>query len=232
MLVIMKKFIKKLVKTMSITLIGLFPLFCYSASPAIKPPVFTPKKASDLSLYDQNPWSVMYYYGITLNNPLIDLLTLHNLSRWPEHIQSFEFAYTLNEANKVRRFFNPVVGVVQIAGNITLRNGKNEHTIYEFDPSIQFRWANFPWNHIINTSFALGEGISYDTSIPSVEKKENSHTKRLLNLMIVEVTVALPNHPRLQLIGRIHHRSGAYGLYHAGNTGSNDLALGIRYLFD
>ena len=50
--------------------------------------------------------------------------------------------------------------------------------------------------------------------------------------MVVELTIASPRYPRLQLVMRIHHRSGAFGLYHAGNTGSNDLALGIRYLFD
>jgi len=185
------------------------------------------------SLYDHYPWSVMYYYGFTVNNPLIEVLTLNNLKRWPEHIQSFELAYTLNHNNVVRRFFYPVVGVVQLAGNFTIRNGSNEPTIYEFDPSIMFRWANFPWNAYIHTSFALAEGVSYDTSIPAIEKKgNNTHTKHLLNFMVVEITLAIPHYPRLQLVGRIHHRSGAFGLYHAGNTGSNDLALGIRYLFD
>ncbi|OGT41665.1 MAG: hypothetical protein A3F42_08655 [Gammaproteobacteria bacterium RIFCSPHIGHO2_12_FULL_37_34] len=174
----------------------------------------------------------MYYYGVTFNNPLIDVLTIHHLKRWPEHIQSLELAYTLSEKNAVRRFFNPLVEVVQLAGNVTLRNGTDEPTIYEFDPSIMFRWANFPWNHYINTSFALAEGISYDTFIPAVEKKNNAHTKHLLNFMVVELTIASPRYPRLQLVMRIHHRSGAFGLYHAGNTGSNDLALGIRYLFD
>lgn len=222
----MKIDILKRVKSLFILLfIGWLPVIASGS------PTTSPKKAN-LSLYDRYPYSLLYYYGITFDNPLINLLTLHDLNRWPEQIQSLEFAYTLSENNAVRRFFNPLVGLVQIAGNITLRNGKNEHVIYEFDPSIQFRWANFPWNDYVNTSFMLAEGMSYDTAIPSVEKKQKSNTKHLLNFMVVEVTAACPHHPRLQFVGRIHHRSGAYGLYQAGNTGSNDLTLGIRYLFD
>ena len=224
-------------KILVLLLSGLCPLIAWSKSTSpthlpSTPLVIQSQKATTPSLYDRYPWSLLYYYGVTVNNPLIDLLTLPHLKRWPEHIQSLELAYTLSQENAVRRFFNPLVGVVQITGNFTKRNGSNEHTIYEFDPSILFRWANFPWNNTINTSFALAEGISYDTSIPFIEKKDNSNTKHLLNFMVVEVTVAYPHYPRLQLVGRIHHRSGAYGLYHAGNTGSNDLSLGVRYLFD
>src|SRR3990167_4785857 len=199
-------------KILVLLLSGLCPLIAWSKSTSpthlpSTPLVIQSQKATTPSLYDRYPWSLLYYYGVTVNNPLIDLLTLHHLKRWPEHIQSLELAYTLSQENAVRRFFNPLVGVVQMTGNFTKRNGSNEHTIYEFDPSILFRWANFPWNNTINT-------------------------KHLLNFMVVEVTVAYPNYPRLQLVGRIHHRSGAYGLYHAGNTGSNDLSLGVRYLFD
>ena len=184
-------------------------------------------------LYDLYPWAATYYYGYTVNNPLIRVMTFSNLKRWPEGIQSLELAYTLDQNNPVRRFFNPLVGVVQIAGNVTLRNGKNESRIFEFDPYIGFRWANLPWNHYVNTSLAIGEGVSYDSSIPAIERKnKNLNTKRLLNYLMLEATFAHPSYPRLQLVARIHHRSGAYGLYHAGNSGSNDIGFGIRYLID
>lgn len=192
-------------------------------------PVIYPQ---DQKLYDLYPWSVLYYYGVTENNALLQVLALHNLDRWPEYIQSAELAYTLNENNAFRRFFNPIVGIVQVAGNVTVRNGRDENTIYEFDPYLVFRWANLPWNNRVNTSFAIGEGISYVTSVPAIEKYDNDNTKRLLNYLMFEATFALPDHPRLQLVARVHHRSGAYGLYGAGNSGSNDIGLGVRYLFD
>lgn len=182
-------------------------------------------------LYDKYNWAALYYYGVTGSDALGQIAE-GEFHRWPEHIQSVELTYTLNENNWFRRLVSPLVGVVQISGNATLREGSNEHTIYEFSPYIEGRWANFPWNHYVNTSFAIGEGISYDTSIPSLEGKSSSNTKRLLNYLLLEATLAPPSYPRLQLVLRVHHRSGAYGLYHAGNTGSNDLGLGIRYLFD
>jgi hypothetical protein len=68
--------------------------------------------------------------------------------------------------------------------------------------------------------------------MPSLEKRSNTNTKRLLNYLMLEAAFALPAYPQVQLLARIHHRSGAFGLYRAGNTGSNDVGLGIRYLFN
>lgn len=187
---------------------------------------------NDQRLYDKYPWSILYYYGVTEDDTLLHVLTLTGLDRWPEHIQSLEVARTLDENNFLRRFFNPIVGVVQVAGNITIRNGENQNQIYEFDPYVIFRWANLPWNNYVNTSLALAEGVSYDSSVPAIEKRNNDNTKRFLNYLMFEATFALPDYPRLQLVARVHHRSGAYGLYHAGNSGSNDVGLGVRYLFD
>ena len=182
-------------------------------------------------LYDTYPWMLTYYYGVTATNGLMQIFG-GNFDRWPEHIQSAELAKTLDEDNFLRRLVSPLVGVVQLAGDFTVRTGSREHTIYEFDPYIAFRWANLPWNNYVTTSLAIGEGISYDSSVPAVEKRQNQNTKRLLNYLMLEATFALPQYPQLQLVARIHHRSGAYGLYHAGNTGSNVIGLGVRYLFD
>ncbi len=200
-----------------------YPLSAMSAIPVTYP--------EGQKLYDQYRWSAMYYYGITGSDALARMAygTFH---RWPEHVQALELTRTLREDNFLRRLVSPLVGVVQLAGNVAVRSGSNEHTIYEFNPYLAFRWANLPWNHYINTSLAIGEGISYATSVPSLEKKANEDTKRLLNYLMLEATFASPRYPRLQLVARVHHRSGAFGLYHAGNTGSNVLGLGIRYLFD
>ncbi len=200
-----------------------YPLSAMSAIPVTYP--------EGQKLYDQYRWSAMYYYGITGSDALARM-AYGEYHRWPEHIQSIELTHTLSEDNFLRVLVRPLVGVVQLAGNATLRNGSNQHTIYEFNPYLAFRWANLPWNQYVNTSLAIGEGVSYDTSVPSLEKKANEDTKRLLNYLMLEATLAPPHYPRLQLVARIHHRSGAFGLFRAGNTGSNVLGIGIRYLFD
>jgi len=183
-------------------------------------------------LYDQYRFAATYYYGITCEDKLLRI-TQFGIHRWPEHIQSFEFSHTLSIDNFLRRRVNPIVDIVQLAGNVTSRTGSHEATIYEFDPYLAFRWANLPWNRYVNTSFAIGEGVSYVTSYIALEKKSNrSNTKRFLNYLMFEATIAPPSYPRLQFLVRIHHRSGAFGLYRAKNAGSNVLGCGIRYLFD
>lgn len=181
-------------------------------------------------LYDRFPNAVLYYYGITVSDALVRIFE-GDFNRWPEHVQSIEYTRTLPFCNVVRQFFYPIAGVVQLNANLTYRVGSNENNIYEFDPYMSWRWANFFWNKWVNTSLAIGEGISYASSIPWLEKKTNVNTKRLLNYLMLEATLAPPIYPKLQLVIRIHHRSGAYGLYRAGNTGSNAVGLGLRYLF-
>src|SRR3990167_2721985 len=78
--------------------------------PSSPPPIIYPKGQQ---LYDQYPWFVDYYYGITASDGLTQILT-GNFHRWPEHIQSIELGRTLDRDNLVRRFFSPLVGVVQI----------------------------------------------------------------------------------------------------------------------
>lgn len=215
-------------KTLLITLVcALFP---FSAMSACQPAMNI--YPCDQQLYDKYPNSAMYYYGQTMDTVLINLLTFHGYRTWPEKIQSLEFEHTLCKDNFLRWLVSPLVGVVHVAGDITVRYGRHQHTIYEFSPYLMFRWANFPWNCYVNTSLALGEGVSYATSIPWIEAENNTNTKRLLNLLAFEATFAHPCYPQLQAVLRIHHRSGCYGLYHAGNSGSNDIGLGIRYLFD
>jgi hypothetical protein len=192
-------------------------------------PLATATYPNDYHLYDRYPWAILYYYGVTGSDALGSMMT-GTFHRWPEHIQSFEVSHTLPRDNWLRQFVFPLVGVVQVAMNTTIRSDHPNRTIYEFDPYIEGRWSTFPWNRYLNTSFAIGEGISYATAIPSLEMKSSNDTKRLLNYLLLEATIASPTYPQLQLVVRIHHRSGAYGLYHAGNTGSNNIGLSIRYL--
>lgn len=210
----------------------LFLLFLLVWGVASAASLETTKQYQGEDLYDHYPWAVTYYYGYTVDNPLLRTVLLYGLKRWPENIQSLELAYTLPRGNMVREFFHPLVGVVEVAANVTLRNGIDEHRIVEFDPYIGFRWANLPWNNYVNTSFAIGEGVSYASSVPAVEWRANTNVRRFLNYVMLEATFALPSHPNLQMVARVHHRSGAFGLYQAGNSGSNVLGLGIRYLFD
>jgi hypothetical protein len=108
---------------------------------------------------------------------------------------------------------------------------EQEHT--ELALAVGVRWVTFPWNQYVDTSLGFGAGLSYATEEPEVEARENPSTgaTRLLHSLILEVAVAPPGASRWSLVGRIHHRSGVWGLFDGVGSASNFFVVGIRYRF-
>ena len=79
-----------------------------------------------------------------------------------------------------------------------------------------------PW-----LSFSFVEGISYNTDVSLYEKTFRENYTQLLNYLGFEVEAAVSSD--LSLVGRIHHRSGAFGTYSGVSEGSNAYLLGLRY---
>lgn len=79
-----------------------------------------------------------------------------------------------------------------------------------------------PW-----LSFSFVEGISYNTDVSLFEKTYRENYTQLLNYLGFEVEAAVSSD--LSLVGRIHHRSGAFGTYSGVTEGSNAYLLGLRY---
>ncbi len=103
-----------------------------------------------------------------------------------------------------------------------------DHT--EFNALFTVRWLKFPWDRHVDTSVAVGEGVSYATSVPAVETyRHGEETSKFLNYLMIESTFGLPALPKWQLVFRLHHRSGAWGLYNGVHGGSNTIGMGLRY---
>ena len=177
-------------------------------------------------------WGILFYHSWMTNSNIGPVLTAQDVKFKYGTMNSIDLSYELDPANPLRRFFRPLVSTLEVAGNITQRRDPNG-LIYEFDPYLNFRWKTFPWDHYVTTTFAIGDGLSYVTSIPLREEHDssNNNAKRLLNFLVVEATFAVPSHPDLQFVVRAHHRCGAWGLFGAGNLSSNAVGVGIRYLF-
>ena len=116
----------------------------------------------------------------------------------------------------------------ELEGQMLKHFGEQEHV--EFAGSINVRWITFPWNRYLDTSVAFGGGLSVASEVPVLEKRdpENSAAAALLHYLVMEAAVGLPN-SNWSLVGRVHHRSGIFGLF--SHSGSNVLAIGVRYLF-
>ncbi|HJN36028.1 MAG TPA: DUF3769 domain-containing protein, partial [Prochlorococcaceae cyanobacterium Fu_MAG_50] len=79
-----------------------------------------------------------------------------------------------------------------------------------------------PW-----LSFGVVEGISYNTSVSNYEKTYRENYSQLLNYLGFELEATFSE--QLSMVGRIHHRSGAFGTYNGVKEGSNAYLLGLRY---
>jgi hypothetical protein len=73
------------------------------------------------------------------------------------------------------------------------------------------RWHPFPWDKYIDTSFAMGAGLSYYSDKSETESETETHSQRLLGYVAFELAFGLPQYPKWDLMLRIHHRSGADG---------------------
>lgn len=81
-----------------------------------------------------------------------------------------------------------------------------------------------PW-----LSFGFVEGISYNTSVSNYERTYRENFSQLLNYLAFELEASVSD--QLSMVGRIHHRSGAFGTYNGVKEGSNAYLLGLRYRF-
>ncbi len=115
----------------------------------------------------------------------------------------------------------------------------NRTEYQELNGVLIFRWLKFPWNRWIDTTFAVGDGISYATREPPIETDYNAKSHGLdydvsqwLNYMLVELTLGMPALPQWRVFVRIHHRSGVFGLINGVDGGSNAVGFGVRYDFN
>ena len=79
-------------------------------------------------------------------------------------------------------------------------------------------------------NFSILEGLSYNSENSYYEKTtkySNGKSSQLLNYLALEVEV--PMDDRYSLLGRIHHRSGIYGIFDGVHGGSNAYLLGFKY---
>lgn len=102
---------------------------------------------------------------------------------------------------------------------------------FEVNALVVLRWLPFPWDRYLDTSFAVGEGLSYATRDPAIEVEKHGRTSQLLNYLLFELAFCLPQHPRWDYFLRVHHRSGVFGLFDGVSGGSNLVGAGFRYRF-
>jgi hypothetical protein len=170
----------------------------------------------------EHNWSVTLYGGRFDDTRLLEFLSFRSR---PEFEDSG--LMTLAVSKEFARWGKYVAW--ELEGQLVQHFGDQEHQ--ELNGLLVFRWLAFPWDRYLDTSFAIGDGISFATEAPLVEGDRGEDVRKLMNYLMLELTFALPEVPHWSLIFRIHHRSRIYGVYPGENVGSNYLCMGIRYTF-
>ena len=81
-----------------------------------------------------------------------------------------------------------------------------------------------PW-----LSLGFFEGVSWLSEPSNYEKTFRQNYTQFLNYLGFEIEALVT--PQMSLVGRVHHRSGAYGTYSGVSEGSNAYLVGLRYRF-
>ena len=99
---------------------------------------------------------------------------------------------------------------------------------YEIWGALYLRWNPFFWDHIVDTSIATSLGISYATdSNEEEEERVKDSNINFLHYFSPEITFSPPGDSSVSLVIRLHHRSGAGGLF-GESGGFQYLMVGLR----
>jgi hypothetical protein len=124
---------------------------------------------------------------------------------------------------------------LELEGMYANHHGKHKtgyQNYEEYVMAILLRYHTFPWDHYIDTSFAIGEGLSLTSETPQRElQRHNRGSQHLLNYLAFELSFTLPQYPKASLVYRLHHRSGVFGTFGGVRGASDFYMLGLRYNF-
>lgn len=111
------------------------------------------------------------------------------------------------------------------------RFGEQDET--ELWGALFFRYRGFPWDRWVTTSVAISTGMNYatGTSEQEIARNQNDEGSRWLHFLSPEITFALPSRPDIELMFRLHHRSGIFGAINGAHGGNQYGTVGLRLRF-
>ena len=170
----------------------------------------------------ESDWSATLYGAVLLKGNLSDGSLLNS---------GFEDSYltALAVAKRMASYEDKID--LELEGQIVKHFRGQKH--WEFNALGIGRWLLFPWDEYLNTNFAFGAGLSFATETPKVEEERrgDDQTQEVLAYLLLELELGLPEYPNWSGVTRIHHRSGAFGLFNGVTGASNAWGVGIKYRF-
>jgi hypothetical protein len=120
---------------------------------------------------------------------------------------------------------------LEAEGGTSARFG--DESLGEVWGTLYLRYDDLPWNDRVYTTIGINSGLSLLTDLSDFEagRDSNGKSSRLLHYLGPEITFADPDNKDLELVFRLHHRSGVFGAFDGVVSGSTFLSTGIRIRF-
>jgi hypothetical protein len=120
---------------------------------------------------------------------------------------------------------------VEAEGGTSFRFG--DENLGEAWAALYLRYDGLPWNDTVYTTIGANTGVSLLTNLSDFEAWRDSNGKSsvLLHYLAPELTFADPENKDLELVIRLHHRSGVFGLFDGVVSGSTFISAGFRMRF-
>ncbi len=162
------------------------------------------------------PWSVTSLVGIHDDTPFLHILSFRGGNIKPSYIGGLILGRTITTWRDD--------WVWEWEAQVFQHSGLQSNA--EANAAIVLHWTRFPWDEGLDTTVSFGQGMSLATERPPIEDE----TRALLHYMHAEIAFRPPAWKQISIVTRLHHRSGAFGLYGVSG-GSNFLTAGLRYRF-
>jgi len=139
------------------------------------------------------------------------------------------YVFVLSGGKEIGRYKD--LASFELEGQVGAHSGLQFHL--EVNGAFTIRWIKFPWDRYLDTSFAVGNGVSYAFQKPELEElySDNGETSHWLYYILAEWAFSLPQVPQWEIFLRAHHRSSVFGLIDGLFAASNFGGVGVRYRF-
>ena len=170
---------------------------------------------------EEHDWAVTLYSAMLSGDKLFETITFSADYDGRYHFVAAALSRKLgNYDNKID---------FELEGQLVRHTGLQRYS--EYNAVFIARWHPFPWDNIVDTSFAIGNGLSYATEMPEIELLHHPKSSKFLNYLLLELTFTVPSQSDWHIVTRIHHRSGMFGTFSDVYGASNAWGLGVRYTF-
>ena len=169
-------------------------------------------------------WHLGVYSGRAAKDRLLDIITQYDTGFIDSYLVALAPGFVHRETRRWR---------FEVEAQAVKHWGEQDH--WEFNAAYIARWKPFPWDGTIDTSIAVGGGASYALETPPIEPRADRETfedsAKLLGYLMLEIEAGPPGDAPWSVFVRLHHRSGAKGLFKDVNGGSNFVTGGVRWEF-